>query len=151
MIQASQNDSQAQGTGPLRSQRDRCQDQFEARHRSLIAGCTPQERLLITKASSYLGRRWMSIIPLNNSLKLSDFEVSSALHLRTLLPHRRLIATTVDFPTSLHNMRRASTGPSGRRLLCNTWTGQVCHCRRSQGMLIAWTSHHRALCPWNRA
>jgi hypothetical protein len=86
MIQATQDDSQAQGTAPFRSQRDRCQDQFEARHRSLMTECTPQERLLITEASSYLGRRWMSIIPFNNSLKLSDFEVSSALHLRTLLP-----------------------------------------------------------------
>ena len=86
MIQASQDDSQAQGTGPVRSQRDRCQDQFGTRHRSLITGCTPQERLLITEASSYLGRRWMSIIPFNNSLRLSDFEISSALHLRTLLP-----------------------------------------------------------------
>ena len=28
----------------------------------------------------------MSIIPFNNSLRLSDFEISSALHLRTLLP-----------------------------------------------------------------
>jgi hypothetical protein len=86
LIQASQDDSEAQNTGPLRSQRERCQDQFETRHRALMAQCTPQECLSIMEASSYLGRRWMSIIPFNNSLRLSDFEVSNALHLRTLLP-----------------------------------------------------------------
>ena len=60
------------------------------RHQVLITGYTPQERVPITEASShlvsYLDRRWMSIVPLNNSLRLSDFEESSALRLHTLLP-----------------------------------------------------------------
>jgi hypothetical protein len=33
-----------------------------------------------------LGRKWLSVIPFSPALRLSDFEVSAALHARTLLP-----------------------------------------------------------------
>jgi hypothetical protein len=38
------------------------------------------------EASSLLGRKWLSVIPFSPALRLTDFEVSVALHARTLLP-----------------------------------------------------------------
>jgi hypothetical protein len=43
----------------------------------------PKSRI---EASSLLGRKWLSVIPFSPVLRLTDFEVSAALHAGTLLP-----------------------------------------------------------------
>jgi hypothetical protein len=46
----------------------------------------PQSAKSVIEASSLLGRKWLSVIPFSPALRLSDFEVSAALHARTLHP-----------------------------------------------------------------
>jgi hypothetical protein len=74
---------------PVRSQKDRCTEVFEARHKHLLSTLSPPEVQAIQESATYLGRRWLSIIPFHPSLKLSDFELSAALHHRTLSPSHR--------------------------------------------------------------
>lgn len=40
---------------------------------------------MVLEAASALGRKWLSVIPYYHSLQLSNLEISSALHIRTLL------------------------------------------------------------------
>jgi len=74
---------------PIRSQKERCTQAFEARHRDLFLTLSLAEAQSVHESATYLGRRWLSIIPFNSSLKLSDFELSAALHHRTLCPSKR--------------------------------------------------------------
>jgi hypothetical protein len=46
----------------------------------------PQSAKSVIEAPSLLGRKWLSVIPFSPALRLTDFEVSAALHARTLLP-----------------------------------------------------------------
>jgi hypothetical protein len=75
------------------SQRERCQEAFLATRDSLLESLDPQSAKSVTEASSLLGREWLSVIPFSPALRLSDFEVSAALHAQALLPgaatHRR--------------------------------------------------------------
>jgi hypothetical protein len=68
------------------SQRERCQAAFLATRDSLLESLDPQSAKSVIEASSLLGRKWLSVIPFSPALRLSDFEVSAALHARTLLP-----------------------------------------------------------------
>ena len=74
---------------PIRSQKERCTQAFEARHRDLLLTLSSAEAQAVQESATYLGRRWLSIIPFHPSLKLSDFELSAALHHRTLCPSKR--------------------------------------------------------------
>jgi hypothetical protein len=83
------DDSSIQDKTPIRSQRERCTQAFEARHRHLLSTLSLAEAQSVQESATYLGRRWLSIIPFNPSLKLSDFELSAALHHRILCPSHR--------------------------------------------------------------
>jgi hypothetical protein len=83
------DDPQSLDKAPIRSQKERCTQAFEARHKRLVSTLSLAEPQTIQKSATYLGRRWLSIIPFHPSLKLSDFELSAALHLRTLSPSHR--------------------------------------------------------------
>ena len=84
-----QDDTDTQDKTPIRSQRERCTQAFEARHRDLLLTLSLAEVQSVQESATYLGRRWLSIIPFHSSLKLSDFELSAALHHRTLSPSKR--------------------------------------------------------------
>ena len=58
------------------------QEQLE----SLIHHLDDSERKLLAESASKLGRRWLNTIPFYQTLSLSDFEVSTALHYRLLAP-----------------------------------------------------------------
>lgn len=68
------------------SQRERCQEAFLAARDSLLESLDPRSAKSLIEASSLLGRKWLSVIPFSAALRLSDFDVSAALHARTLLP-----------------------------------------------------------------
>jgi hypothetical protein len=64
---------------------------------SLLEPLCPSNRILVADNSASLGSRWLSTIPYFHSLRLSDREVSAALHIRTLCPG--------DSPHCLHCAR----------------------------------------------
>jgi hypothetical protein len=66
------------------SQRVRCQTVLDKRRKGMAESMEPLERRMFAENSTVLGRRWLSVIPFNKSLALSDYEVSAALHFRTL-------------------------------------------------------------------
>jgi hypothetical protein len=67
------------------SQRLRCQPIFEVERERLFGSISQLGQQSVLEAASALGRKWLSVIPYYQSLRLTDFEVSSALHIRTLL------------------------------------------------------------------
>jgi hypothetical protein len=83
------DDTDTQDKTPIRSQKERCTQAFETRHRHLLLTLSLAEAQSVQESATYLGRRWLSIIPFHSSLKLSDFELSAALHHRTLCPSKR--------------------------------------------------------------
>jgi hypothetical protein len=68
------------------SQRERCQEAFLASRDSLFEFLDPRSAKSVIEAASLFGRKALSVIPFSPALRLSDFEVSAALHSRTLLP-----------------------------------------------------------------
>lgn len=53
-------------------------------HAALVSRLSAQQRCLLAEGSSIVGRKWLSVFPTSSSLKLTDKEVSTALHARTL-------------------------------------------------------------------
>jgi hypothetical protein len=70
------------------SQHDRCQKKFLEARDALLDTLNRSERSAVLENASLLGRKWLSIIPFNSSLKITDSELSAALCLRTLVPER---------------------------------------------------------------
>ncbi|GFZ44382.1 hypothetical protein JCM24511_02104 [Saitozyma sp. JCM 24511] len=68
------------------SQRERCQAAFLSTRDSLLESLDPQSAKSVIEACSLLGRNWLSVISFSPTLRLTDFEVTAALHARTLLP-----------------------------------------------------------------
>jgi hypothetical protein len=67
-------------------QRQRCADAFKRQRDDLLATLNDHTIKTIVESSSGLGRKWLSVIPYYQSLRLTDFEISAALHIRTLHP-----------------------------------------------------------------
>lgn len=67
-------------------QRERCDKVFEATRKALFSNLSDQQIKTILESSTGLGKKWLSIVPFHASLRLSDFEVSAGLHIKTLLP-----------------------------------------------------------------
>jgi hypothetical protein len=99
----------------IKSQRERCQETFLTARDALLANLDQQQVKLVIEASSYIGRKWLSVIPFNQALRLTDFEVSAALHIRTLCP------------SSLSHCRHCgSTNPLGHDEVCTQrWSWAV--------------------------
>ncbi len=57
---------------------------LEGQHAALLETLDDTGRKMVVEAGSVLGRKWLSVIPYFQPLRLSDFDVSAALHLRTL-------------------------------------------------------------------
>ena len=67
-----------------RSQGERCKEMFEAKREAVMAKLDDAQRKTIVESGSVFGRKWLSVIPYYQPLRLSDFEVASELHRRTL-------------------------------------------------------------------
>jgi len=70
------------------SQGSRCAKVSAARQSELLSDSNPVEKLSVVEAVSTLGRRWLSVIPFSPNLALTNAEVATGLHFRTLCPGR---------------------------------------------------------------
>ena len=67
-------------------QKARCAELFKTKRNTLLTTLDAQQSKTIIESASGLGRKWLSIIPYYQGLRITDFEVSAGLHLRTLHP-----------------------------------------------------------------
>jgi len=67
-----------------RSQREGCKELWERQRNDLLSSLDDAERKIMTESASTLGRKWLNTIPYYSTLRLTDFEVSTAIHYRTL-------------------------------------------------------------------
>ncbi|KAI5448750.1 hypothetical protein NCC49_000977, partial [Naganishia albida] len=67
-------------------QKVRCAEMFKAKRDTLLTTLDAQQSKTIIESASGLGRKWLSVIPYYQGLRLTDFEISAGLHLRTLHP-----------------------------------------------------------------
>jgi hypothetical protein len=74
----------ANNADTIAPQRTRCNDAFNKQRDDLFTLLDDTQTKTIIESSSGLGKKWLSVVPFYQSLRLSDFEVSSALHVRTL-------------------------------------------------------------------
>jgi hypothetical protein len=70
--------------GEVKGQGVRCREVFEARRDALLEQMSDLERKSMVENGSVLGRKWLTAIPYNTTGGLSNFELSCALHYRTL-------------------------------------------------------------------
>jgi hypothetical protein len=66
---------------------------FAGNREALLGSLTPEQAKAVVEASSKLGRVWLTTIPFQPSLRLTDFEVAAALQLRTLTGQREAHCT----------------------------------------------------------
>ena len=83
---ATQHNQDPQEPTTGRSQHQRCEPMWQRQLETLIPLLSDPERKLLAESASKLGRRWLNTIPFYQTLSLSDFEVSTALHYRLLAP-----------------------------------------------------------------
>ncbi|OXG12880.1 hypothetical protein C361_06068 [Cryptococcus neoformans Tu259-1] len=70
---------------PPTTQRSRCAELWDAQRDTILLGLNDTQRKRLTENASKLGRSWLSTIPLFQPLRLSDVNIASALHDRTLV------------------------------------------------------------------
>ena len=63
-----------------------CKRLFEVQHQQLLQVLSPHQKCLLEDNASKIGRKWLTTIPFNRTLSLSDSEVAVALHYRLLTP-----------------------------------------------------------------
>ena len=83
---ATHNNQEPQEPATGLSQHQQCQTMWQQQLEAIIPHLNDPERKLLAESASKLGRRWLNTIPFYQTLHLSDFEVSTALHYRLLAP-----------------------------------------------------------------
>jgi hypothetical protein len=68
------------------TQRARCDKAFNTRLERVLRRLPGLERDTVSESGTVLGRRWLGVVPFRSVLELSDAEVASGLHFRTLCP-----------------------------------------------------------------
>lgn len=71
---------------PRKSQQERCKDMWEGQRDKTLEKMGDKERKLLVEAASPIGRKWLSIIPYNQPLRLSDYDVATGLAYRLQVP-----------------------------------------------------------------
>jgi hypothetical protein len=82
----------------LITQHQRCQEIFTGNRDALLSSLTPEQAKAVVEASSKLGGAWLTTIPFQPSLRLTDSEVAAALQLRTLAREREAHCTNRGEP-----------------------------------------------------
>ncbi|UOH84391.1 hypothetical protein LQV05_001191 [Cryptococcus neoformans] len=97
---------------PPTTQRSWCAELWDAQRDAILLGLNDTQRKRLTENASKLGRSWLSTIPLYQPLRLSDIDIASALHGRTLVgssvPICRLLMalSSKSSPPTLSGQRR---------------------------------------------
>ena len=75
---------QREGTGApvVKSQGERCKEMWEKQQVQLLEKMDDRERKLLTESASTIGRKWLSIIPYRQQLRLSDYDIATGLAYR---------------------------------------------------------------------
>jgi len=68
------------------SQASRCSQMWKEQRDNLLKDMDDKARKLLTEAASPIGRKWISIIPYNPTLRLSDYDVATGLAYRLQSP-----------------------------------------------------------------
>jgi hypothetical protein len=71
-----------------KSQRDRMSSKWQGELDLLLASLPPQQAITVLENGSSVGAAWMRTLPLYRHLTLSDHDIVTGLHLRTLRPGR---------------------------------------------------------------
>jgi hypothetical protein len=74
-------------------QKVRCAELFKTNRNNLLATLDAQQSKTMIESASGLGRKWLSVIPYYQGLRLTDFEVSAGLHLHTLHPGSSIVCS----------------------------------------------------------
>jgi hypothetical protein len=72
----------------LITQHQRCQEIFTGNKEALLGSLTTEQVKAVVEASSKLGRVWLTTIPFQPPLRLTEFEVAAAVQLGTLAGER---------------------------------------------------------------
>jgi hypothetical protein len=65
-----------------RSQADRCREMWVGQRDRILEKMEDKERKLLLEAASTMGRKWLSVIPYNHPLRLSDYDIATGLAYR---------------------------------------------------------------------
>ena len=65
-----------------KSQATRCTEMWTEQRDRILEQMTDRERKLLTEAASTMGRKWLSVIPYNHPLRLSDYDIATGLAYR---------------------------------------------------------------------
>jgi len=103
----------SQGAQP-KSQHKRCKQLWDDQQNDFLTTLDDPERKYMAESSSTLGRKWLDTIPYYPSLRLTDFEVSTAIHYRTLSTSPLTIAHGAQNRTPW-DMTRFALPDQGRR------------------------------------
>ena len=76
----------ADGKPIIVRQRERCNKAFEETRKQLFLNLSDQQIKTVVESATGLGKKWLSIVPFHAQLQLTDFQVSTGLHVRTLVP-----------------------------------------------------------------
>ncbi|EAL19915.1 hypothetical protein CNBG0010 [Cryptococcus deneoformans B-3501A] len=105
-------------------QRTRCAELWESQQEAILRNLGDTERKRLTENASRLGRSWLSVIPYLQPLRLSNVEIASGLHDRTLvgssIPVCRFCATVEIEPHTLSGQRRNDLRVRGSSALAFT-------------------------------
>ena len=71
---------------PVVTQRMRCDKAFTTRIERVLRRLPELARDTLSESATVLGRRWLGVVPFRSVLELSDADVASGLHFRTLCP-----------------------------------------------------------------
>jgi len=70
--------------GQRRSQKARCEEMWNEKSERIVEGLGDIGRKLLIENSTTFGRKWLSSIPYFQPLRLTDYDISTGLHYRTL-------------------------------------------------------------------
>jgi hypothetical protein len=104
-----QDRERREGTGApvVKSQGERCKEMWEKQQEDLLEKMADRERKLLVESASAIGRKWLSIIPYRQQLRLSDYDIATGLAYRLQTP-----------PASGHCMWCGDSAELGHDELC---------------------------------
>ena len=113
------------------SQKDRCAPFFLHLRNQLFSVLSPTERLRVLENASFVGRRWLSVIPHCPQTILSNAEIASALHFRSLHnPFGGSTCRQCHNPYSLGHSENCSAGRANRTRRHNDVLWAIVHAFR---------------------
>jgi len=77
--------------GQRRSQKARCEEMWNEKSERIVEGLGDIGRKLLIENSTTFGRKWLSSIPYFQPLRLTDYDISTGLHYRTLASGSRRV------------------------------------------------------------